>query len=159
MLSRERLFAVNTENGFMWGFPGVLMCCDRVQRLFYASKQDMMRFQLLTSFVFNFLHVFLVFGFHLLIWTVNESTVQLPQMHTNALFATPVKQISALMQEDKTETRDTKTERASRNKGKHLAEAKPPACCTPLWAAFLIAHLRKTSVPPHDAEPCVSSCL
>lgn len=32
-------------------------------------------------------------------------------------------------------------------------------CCTPLRPAFLVAHLRKTSVPPHDVEPCVSFCL
>lgn len=47
----------------------------------------------------------------------------------------------------------------SKKKRKKAPQPFLSAYNTPLRPAFLVAHLRKTSVPPHDAELRVSFCL
>lgn len=66
--------------------------------------------------------------------------------------------------EDKSEDKDTISKEMPSKVTERPTEAKKPqpflfVCCTPLRPPSLVAHLRKTSVPPHDAEPCVTLWL
>lgn len=92
------------------------------------------------------------------------------QTHTSTSFALQSKQISALMMtpamDERTRKRDKDTtsietpSKVSRApKRKQRKNSLFPFCLLRTFEAFLVAHLRKTSVPPHDAEPCVSFCL
>lgn len=74
--------------------------------------------------------------------------VKIPKT-THALFSLQSKQMSTLMKTPafgkRTRNRTKKTIRQPPNGRAFLSIS-----CTPLRPAFLVAHLRKTSVPPHD---------
>lgn len=174
--------------GFMWGFPNVLimntfvLILDRI--CLEGTWKDLIS---VSMFPPPFTAIFCLTCLSksmwiqqaslLLVWTVSDTIVQgrNPQIPTDRHKQAPCLPCSPnncllwwwhvqWMRRTRKRTRCTKTLSIETPSKVSRAETKMTscflsACCTPLRPAFLEAHLRKTSVPPHDAEPCVSICL
>lgn len=84
------------------------------------------------------------------------------QMHAVIMTPTMDERTRKRIRQTKTHWDGLKGKRSANGSKKKRKKAPQPflsAYNTPLRPAFLVAHLRKTSVPPHDAELRVSFCL
>lgn len=115
----------------------------------------------------------------LFVWTASaQPKVKTPKHPTHRyckhLVCPATQQISALVMilqwtkgQGKGQERQRYNEHWDTHKGK-APNGSTPTCPPPPFsfsllhtfeASLSVAHLRKTSVPPHDVEPCVSFCL